>query len=217
LTTSHALIAYLIASGLLTITPGLDTALVLRTAAIGGEKRAVAAGAGICLGLFSWGLSASIGLGALLSVSRVAFNILRVVGACYLLFLGCKLFFRPGVAVEQEADLGSARAENSARVKDSRRWFVRGLLTNLLNPKVGVFYVAFLPLFIPAGRSVAGFSLLFTTIHVIEAMLWFAVLISAVRPLSHWLQNTRVAKRIDRITGTVFVSFGLRLLLEKRR
>lgn len=215
MTTSHALIAFLIASGLLTITPGLDTALVLRTAAVGGERRAMAAGVGICLGLLTWGFSVSVGLGALLNASRVAYNVLRVAGACYLVFLGGKMFFRSGLAADQYP--GFALADTSARVEDPRRWLVRGLLTNLLNPKVGVFYVTFLPLFIPAGVNVVGFSMLLAGIHVVEGLLWFALLIAAVRPLSLWLRNARVAKTFDRITGTVFVGFGLRLLFDKSR
>jgi RhtB (resistance to homoserine/threonine) family protein len=217
LTTSHALIAFLIASGLLTITPGLDTALVLRTAAVGGERRAIAAGVGICLGVLIWGLSASVGLGALLSASRIAYNVLRVAGACYLVFLGCKMFFRSGLALAQDADLDFALTDKPAKVEDPQRWFVRGLLTNLLNPKVGVFYVTFLPLFIPAGVNVVGFSMLLAVIHVVEGILWFAVLIAAVRPLSIWLRNARVARTLDRLTGAVFVGFGLRLLLDKSR
>ena len=215
MTTSHALIAFLIASGLLTITPGLDTALVLRTAAIGGERRAIAASVGICLGLLTWGFSASVGLGALLNASRVAYNILRVASACYLVFLGCRMFFRSGLAFVQSADF--SLADKAVKADGPRRWFVRGLLTNLLNPKVGVFYVTFLPLFIPAGVNVVAFSMLLAGIHVIEGIGWFAVLIAAVRPLSLWLRDARVAKTFDRITGAVFVGFGLRLLFDKGR
>jgi threonine/homoserine/homoserine lactone efflux protein len=87
----------------------------------------------------------------------------------------------------------------------------------LLNPKVGVFYVTFLPLFIPARVNVVGFSMLLASIHVVEGIIWFAVLIAAVRPLSLWLRNTRAAKAVDRVTGAVFVGFGIRLLLEKSR
>lgn len=216
MTTSHALIAFLIASGLLTITPGLDTALVVRTAAVGGAKRAIAAGIGICSGLLIWGFSASAGIGALLNTSRLAYNSLRVVGACYLVFLGCKMFFRPGFAFVQNMEPNSPVAGTLAN-EDPRRWLVRGLLTNLLNPKVGVFYVTFLPLFVPVGANVVGFSMLLASIHVVEGLVWFAALIAAVRPLSAWLRNTCVAKRLDRVTGTVFVGFGLRLLFDKRR
>ncbi|MGA8272064.1 MAG: LysE family transporter, partial [Candidatus Sulfotelmatobacter sp.] len=83
MTTGHALLAFTAAAGLLTATPGLDTALVLRTAAVEGPRRAMLAACGICLGCLTWGLAASLGLGALLAVSHVGYNILRLVGACY--------------------------------------------------------------------------------------------------------------------------------------
>lgn len=127
------------------------------------------------------------------------------------------MFFRSGLPFGQSADLDCALAEKPAKEEDPRRWFVRGLLTNLLNPKVGVFYVTFLPLFIPAGTNVVGFSMLLAGIHVIEGILWLSALIAAVRPLSIWLRSARVAKTFDRVTGTVFVGFGFRLLFDKSR
>ena len=217
MTTSHALIAFLVASSLLTITPGLDTMLVLRTAAVGGERRALGASVGICLGLLAWGMCTSVGLGALLKASRFAYNILRIAGACYLIFLGCKVFCRRQSALLGDAGLDFGLARNSANRDDPRRWFVRGLLTNLLNPKVGVFYVTFLPLFIPAGSNVVAFSMLLASIHVLEGILWFALLIAAVRPFSVWLGKRQVVKTFDSITGAVFVGFGLRLLFPDRR
>jgi threonine/homoserine/homoserine lactone efflux protein len=244
MTTPHALLAFLIASSLLTITPGLDTALVLRSAATGPARRAIAASAGICLGLLGWGLAASVGLGALLAASRIAYNLLRLAGACYLIYLGVKLFFRSAASsasaiTTATAQLSEAQLDHpddflpeatpaadpsgppssaSALFDESpRRWFLRGLLTNLLNPKVGVFYVTFLPLFIPAHLNVILFSMLLASIHILEGVVWFALIITAVRPLSHWLRNTRVAKSVDRLTGAVFVAFGLRLLLSPRR
>src|SRR5258708_12952731 len=91
----QALLSFMAAAGLLTITPGLDTALVLRTAAVEGPRRAMLAGAGICVGCLAWGLGASVGLGALLAASELAYDILRIVGACYLILLGGKLLLRP--------------------------------------------------------------------------------------------------------------------------
>src|SRR5580658_9523187 len=96
------------------------------------------------------------------------------------------------------------------------RWFVCGLLTNLLNPKVGVFYVTFLPQFIPAGVSVTWFSMLFAAIHATEGILWFCVLTLATRPLSRWLRRPAVAQTLDRATGTVLVGFGVGLVLDNR-
>jgi threonine/homoserine/homoserine lactone efflux protein len=94
LTIYHALLAFALAAGLLTITPGLDTALVLRTAAVEGPRRAMLAGVGICGGCLMWGLAASVGLGTLLAASQVAYRALRIAGACYLIFLGTKMLLR---------------------------------------------------------------------------------------------------------------------------
>jgi len=206
MTTAHALLAFTAAAGLLTITPGLDTALVLRTAAVEGGRRALLAGVGICLGCLVWGLAVAVGLGGLLAVSRLAYTILRVIGALYLIYLGVRLLTRPAPSF----DLGAADAGRSPS------WFARGLLTNLLNPKVGVFYVTFLPQFIPSGSSVTTFSMLLATIHAVEGICWFALLVLATRPLSRWLARPGVAKGLDRTTGVVFVGFGLGLLLDRR-
>lgn len=209
MTVRHALLAFSIAAALLTITPGLDTALVLRTAAVEGSRRAMLAGAGICCGLFVWALAVSIGLGALLAVSRIAYDVLRVAGACYLVYLGARIFLRKSSALFETPVEG--------RDTSAPRWFARGFLTNILNPKVGVFYVTFLPQFIPAGVGVTSFSVLLTSIHVVENMLWFTLLTSATSEFSQWLRRPRVAKAIDRVTGTVFIGFGVALALEKTR
>jgi threonine/homoserine/homoserine lactone efflux protein len=214
LTIYHALLAFTAAAGLLTMAPGLDTALVLRTAAVEGPRRSMLAGAGVCCGLLIWGLAASAGLGALLAASRMAYTALRIVGACYLIFLGTKILLRKyngGLIVDD-----SSSQQGSERTS-STRWFLRGLLTNLLNPKVGVFYVTFLPQFIPTGVSVTLFSMLLAAIHATEGMLWFALLNAATRPLSRWLQRRRVSQALDRVTGTVLAGFGIGLLIENRR
>ncbi len=217
LTIYHALLAFTLAAGLLTITPGLDTALVLRTAAVEGSRRAVLAGVGICCGLLIWGLTVSFGLGTLLAASQVAYKTLRISGACYLIFLGTKMLLRkyqPAAAVDETP---SPQVFAGPVSPSASRWFVRGMLTNLLNPKVGVFYVTFLPQFIPAGVSVISFSMLLAAIHATEGMLWFLVLILATRPLSRWLRRPSVAKTLDRATGTVLVGFGLGLVLDRQR
>jgi threonine/homoserine/homoserine lactone efflux protein len=217
MTVGHALVAFTAAAGLLTITPGLDTALVLRTAAIEGSRRAMLVGAGICLGCLTWGLAASMGLGGLLAVSRFGYDALRMLGACYLMFLGAKMFFRSRPVL---ADLGRSESPRPAEANSSdsgSRWFARGFLTNILNPKVGVFYVTFLPQFVPSGVDVTSFSMLLAVIHATEGMLWFAALTLATRPLSSWLRLPRVAKALDRATGLVLVGFGLQLVFSNRR
>ena len=96
-------------------------------------------------------------------------------------------------------------------------WFVRGFLTNILNPKVGVFYLSFLPQFIPPSVYVLSFSMLLAFIHAAEGILWFLLLSYATDFLSHWLRRPRVAAALDRVTGVVFVGFGLKLALDKGR
>jgi threonine/homoserine/homoserine lactone efflux protein len=217
LTIWHALLGFTLAAGLLTITPGIDTALVLRTAALEGPRRAMLAGLGISCGCLAWGFAASVGLGALLAASQIAYRILRIAGACYLIFLGTKMLMRKHSSASTLDDTLSPPVCESAVSVSAPRWFIRGLLTDLLNPKMGVFYVTFLPQFIPAGVSVTTFSMLLAAIHATQAILWFSLLTLATRPLSSWLHRPRVAQTLDRTTGAVLVGFGLGLVLDDRR
>jgi len=201
-----ALVAYTLAAGLLTVTPGLDTALVLRTAAVEGARRAALAGAGIISGTIVWACVVAFGLGALLAASELAYTILRWGGAAYLCWLGIGMLMWP------RRDI-AAESENLA---GGRGWYLRGLFCNLLNPKVGVFYVTFLPQFVPAGVSVTPFILLLNAIHAVEGALWFALLIGATRPLARFLRRPAVIRSLDRLTGAVLLGFGLRLAVERR-
>jgi len=215
MTPTTALLAFCLAAGILTLTPGLDTALVLRTSAVEGGRRALLAGLGICAGCLVWGVVAALGLGSLLAASRTAYDILRVCGAAYLFYLGLKLLWRAlrrrGAPVPASGPAAALPATGTGL-----QWFLRGCLTNVLNPKVGVFYVTFLPQFIPAGVSVLGFSLLLAGLHALMGVLWFAVLVAATRPLARWLQRPSVLRSLDGLTGAVFLAFGLKLALERR-
>jgi threonine/homoserine/homoserine lactone efflux protein len=214
LTIWHALLAFTLAAGFLTITPGLDTALVLRTAAVEGPRRAILAGLGIACGCLAWGFVASIGLGALLAASQAAYRVLRLVGACYLVFLGTKIFLRKNPSIPAgDANVSMPPSASAG----ASRWFIRGLLTDLLNPKMGVFYVTFLPQFVPAGVSVTSFSMLLAAIHATQGIVWFSLLALATRPLSRWLRRPRVAQTLDRATGVAFVGFGLALVFDNQR
>jgi threonine/homoserine/homoserine lactone efflux protein len=215
MTATAALLAFTLAAAILTITPGLDTALVLRTAAVEGGRRALMAGLGICAGCLIWGAIAAFGLGSLLAVSTLAYDTLRICAAAYLFYLGAKLLWRtlPG-----KKSTPSHPAEPAAipSATSATGWFLRGCLTNALNPKVGIFYITFLPQFIPAGTNVLTFSLLLAGIHALLGVLWFALLVAATRPLAKWLSKPAVTRGLDRMTGAVFIAFGLKLALEKR-
>ena len=206
-----SLMAFFLAAGLLTVTPGVDTALVLRTAAVEGPRRAMAAGGGIILGLFLWGALTAVGLTALLAVSRTAYLALQIAGVAYLLFLGGRMLW----SAFGGASVGPAQAM-SASARSAPAWFLRGLMTNLLNPKVGVFYVSFLPQFMPTGADTLTWSLLLAGVHVLQTVVWFGALIAATRPLGRWLKRTAVVRWLDGVTGALLVAFGVGLALQKR-
>lgn len=202
-----SLTAYLAAAALLTLTPGLDTALVIRTATGEGVRRAVLAALGIALGCFAWAALVAAGLGAVVAASELAYTVLRWVGAAYLLWVGFGMLRRPRDAFAAPAP-GTRRRGNA---------FLTGVLTNLLNPKVGIFYVSFLPQFVPQGAPPGPYILLLGAIHGVLGMLWFGCLIAATRPIADFLHRPAVIRNCDRLTGGLFMSFGLGLLLESRR
>jgi threonine/homoserine/homoserine lactone efflux protein len=204
----EAIAGFAVAAGLLTILPGLDTALVLRTAAVEGPRRAALAGIGITLGCLVWGMAVAVGLGALLAASHLAFSILKWAGAAYLLWLGIGMLARP----RRSFDLGS---EGAGPAGGELAWLRRGLLTNVLNPKIGVFYVSFLPQFMAKDVPAGPFLVLLAAIHGLIGLAWFAVLITATRPLARALKRPAVVAWLDRVTGGVFVAFAARLALSR--
>jgi threonine/homoserine/homoserine lactone efflux protein len=208
MTLVQSLIAFLAAAAIITVTPGMDTALVLRTAAIDGARRGVAAAFGVGLGCLAWGASVALGLGALIAASHVAYQLLRWAGAAYLAWLGLNLLIRPRRSL-------AARGEPGAR-GDSLGALRRGLTTNLLNPKVGVFYVSFLPMFVPAGYALAPFLFLLAAIHAAMGVAWLAILAGATVPLGRALSRPGVVTVLDRATGCVFLGFSARLALFER-
>lgn len=204
---TESLMAFTFAATLLTLTPGLDTALILRTATVEGSKKAVHAALGINVGCLIWGAMVAFGLGTLIAASELAYNILKGCGAAYLCWLGLQMILKPRTNL--------VMAEPSEEVKQ-QNWFLRGMLGNVLNPKVGVFYVSFLPQFIPAGHSVVLWTYLLVLIHVVIGTLWSSTLIAATRPLSGFLRRGSVVKWMDRTTGVVFLAFAARLALSRR-
>ncbi|WP_248920532.1 LysE family translocator [Pseudomonas entomophila] len=200
------LIAFTLAATLLTITPGLDTALILRTAAVENRRQAMRAALGINAGCLLWGAAVAFGLGALIAVSTLAYDVLKYCGAAYLAYLGLNMLLRPRQSV----------ASADAQGKPGANWFVKGLLGNLLNPKVGIFYVSFLPQFIPQGQALVPWTFGLVGIHVLLGLLWAVALIAATQPLAAVLRQGRVVKWMDRVTGVVFVLFAVRLAFSRR-
>ncbi len=207
MTITQSIIGFLAAAGLLTLTPGVDTAMILRSAAVEGRRSAAFAALGISLGCLLWGAAVSLGLGALLTASQAAYTALKWIGAGYLIYLGVRLVWKPRTQFLIAGAAAGGGAWASLR---------RGLLTNLLNPKVGAFYVTFLPQFTPAGVSVGGYTFMLACIHVVLGSLWAAVLIVATTPLRAFLARPGVVKAMDSVTGGMFIVFGAGLALSRR-
>ncbi|OJU91823.1 MAG: threonine transporter RhtB [Acinetobacter sp. 38-8] len=203
---SMLLIPYLIAISILTITPGLDTTLIIRTATLEGKTKAFQAALGINLGCIVWGVIVACGLGALLMTSDLAFNALKWIGAIYLTWLGLNLLLKP------RSQLVSLN--NSAVT--TQNWFMKGFWGNLLNPKVGIFYISFLPQFIPQSASPVIWTMSLVMIHVVIGLIWSIFLIAAMQSISAYLKQPKFIRYMDRITGSIFILFALKLALSKR-
>ncbi|MCH4897406.1 LysE family translocator [Pseudomonas sp. B707] len=200
------LLAFTFAATLLTLTPGLDTALVLRTATVEGKQQALRAALGINAGCLLWGAAVAFGLGALIAVSELAYNLLKYCGAAYLAWLGLNMLLRP------RRSLAPAEADG----KPGANWFFKGMLGNVLNPKIGIFYVSFLPQFIPQGQPLVPWTFGLVSIHVVLGLIWSLVLIGATQPLSGFLRREKVIRWMDRTSGMIFVLFAARLAFSKR-
>jgi threonine/homoserine/homoserine lactone efflux protein len=200
-----AVLAFAASAGLIVLLPGPDTLVVVRNIVRGGRARGVATVIGVLCGLTVWVTLASLGLSALLRASKVGYDVLRIAGAVYLLWLGIQsLRARRSLLTDDGPSRGGLLGSG----------FSAGVLTDLLNPKVGVFFVSFLPGFVPHGYSVGATTLLFGVIFIVETALYFAVLLVLAGRVTSWLNSPRIRRRLDAATGVVLLGFGIRLAVE---
>jgi threonine/homoserine/homoserine lactone efflux protein len=208
-TVGGAVLGFAVVAAVLTVTPGLDTALVLRAALTRSRREAAATAAGIVAGLFVWGAAAAAGVSALLATSEVAYEVLRWAGTAWLVWFGARLLAR---SVRGAGD----RPEPAGPSRSVRRAAWAGLATNLLNPKVGIFYLALLPQFLPAQGEPLLTGLLLAAVHAALSVVWFALLITAAAGLGRWLRRPGTARVVDGVTGATLIGFGVRLAVSGR-
>ncbi|MFB7378889.1 LysE family translocator [Kitasatospora purpeofusca] len=208
-----ALWSFALVVGLLTLTPGLDTALILRTSALGHRRQAWGVVLGIQTGTLLWGALTSAGVTALLTASQLGYEILRWAGAAYLVWMGVGMLRSRAHPEPEDAAAADTPADTPAHgpADGLAAGWRRGLLTNLLNPKVGVFYVAVLPQFIPAGAPHFAAGVALTCVHVVEGLLWSTVLVGFAQALRGWLRRPFARRAMDRVTGLAVVGFGVKL------
>lgn len=212
MTLTQAILSFAVVAGLLTLVPGIDTALVLRSSLTRSRSFAFSTALGISTGAMVWGVAAAVGVSALLAASELAYRALTLAGAAYMVWLGASLLWK---SRKGAAQCSSGATVMTAAGRDSLcRGWLTGAGTNLLNPKVGVFYIATIPQFIPAGTPPLLVGVVLAGVHCALTMAWFALLIFGTGYASKWLQGPRSVRVIDRITGTVLVGFGVKLALE---
>jgi threonine/homoserine/homoserine lactone efflux protein len=191
---------------LLTITPGADMAMVARSVFTGGRRDALATTLGISAGCLAWACASALGVAAVLAASQTAYDALRVVGAVYLIWLGVQTLLAARSGLEPAAVTGETKG----------RPFRQGLLTNLFNPKIAVFYSTFLPQFIGPGDSALAVSMLLACVHIALGIAWLSLYAWLLGRAVDAFKGSRLRRALDALTGTVLVGLGLRLAAERR-
>ncbi|MEP0357671.1 LysE family translocator [Paraglaciecola sp.] len=201
--------AFLLAITLLTITPGIDTVLVIRNSSRSGAVDGVVTSFGICSGLFVHATLSAAGISAILLQSVELFTVIKWLGAAYLIWLGIG-----GVKAAFNGHVALAINDVQSRSVNVSRSLREGFLSNVLNPKTAVFYLAFLPQFINPEYSPFLQAMTMAGIHFIIAMLWQSLLAGAVSSAQRFFANRVVLRWMDGITGGVLVFLGSKLILD---
>ena len=211
------LAAFILVAGLLTITPGADMALVMRHALGGGTRPAFFASLGICLGTLTWGAASALGVSVVFARSAFAFAVLKYVGGGYLVYLGARALVSTTKGAKNAKDAKDAKETTNLRGSHGRwKAFAQGLFTNLLNPKVAVFYVTFLPQFVVPDRPVLSQSVFLAAMHVVMGLIWLTIYARFIDRMAAVLLTDRVKRRIEAATGAVLMALGIRLALARR-
>ena len=197
------LLAFVPVAALLTITPGAGTAMVVRSAVRGGQRRALLTTIGNSIGVLAWGCFAAVGIAAVVAASAEAFTAIKLVGAVVLLILGLQ-------------SLRGKRAERTVAAPPGGAPLRDGLLTSIANPKLAVFFAALFPQFVPDGTSVLGSALLMAALIVAFDLVWYSTLAYLVARARQAFVDGRWLARVERLTGAVLVGLGVRLALERR-
>ena len=194
------------------VTPGQDTALTIRNSLLGGRRAGVLTAVGVSAGQALWTLAASAGVAALLVASEPAFVALKLAGAAYLLYLGAQAL---AGALRPQARRAPTTA-HGARTQTPRTALRQGLVSNLGNPKMAVFFTSLLPQFAPGGDASFVTMLLLGLLFCSLTLAWLSAYAAAVAKAGDLLRRPRVRRALDGVTGAVLVAFGLRLATEQR-
>ncbi|WP_433338629.1 LysE family translocator [Spirillospora sp. CA-294931] len=207
----ESLVAFVGAAFLIAMAPGPSTVVIMRKSVVSGRRAGLATVVGNEAGVVAWGVAAALGLSALLAASRLAYDGLRVVGAAVLVYFGVRALW--------QARRGAAVGDGAvAEVVPESLWrcFRLGLVTNLANPKAGVFAVSFLPQFVPAGWPVLWTLVAFSVVWALVDLVWYAGVVWLVGLARRVFERPGVRRRLEQVSGVVLVGLGVRLAAESR-
>lgn len=227
MTVDPRLLTFVGVAALLTILPGADMALVTRNVLAIGRRRTTVTIAGICCGCLVHATASALGISAVLATSAVAFNVMKTLGAAYLIWIGLNSIRDAEGAIRHsegseelpvplKAHKIARFARDDASVARIDAALRQGFLTNILNPKVALFYLTFLPQFISPGENVLRRSLLLASIHIAMGFVWLTAYAWFVDRLGSVLTRPRVKAWLERVTGGVLIALGARLVWERR-
>ncbi len=201
-------LVFFAASALLALAPGPDNIFVLTLSALHGRKAGLLVTLGLCTGLVGHTVAVALGIAALFQASAIAFTALKIAGACYLLYLAWGAFRASASQLEAKPDVPL----------DGWQLYRRGIVMNLTNPKVSIFFLAFLPQFADPARGSLTLQLIFLGgIFMAAALLVFSGIAALAGSLGHWLNRSSRAQIImNRVAGTIFVALALKLATAER-
>lgn len=209
-------LAFLGISLVVICSPGQDTALTIRNTLVGRRSAGIATAAGISVGLTVWTVATSAGLAAILMASQPVFSAIRLAGAAYLFYLGAQaLRHALRTSPDQPGHASPPPVAAGGQGGAIRRPFLQGLISNLSNPKILVFFTSLLPQFTGAHPGFATLAVLGINFSVVT-LAWLSAYAVAVERMSHVLRRSGVRRAMEAILGTVLVAFGLRLATESR-
>jgi threonine/homoserine/homoserine lactone efflux protein len=206
---AHTLLAFVAVSAVVICTPGQDTALTIRNTLSGGRRTGIATAGGVALGQAVWTVAASAGVVALLGASEPVFRALKLAGAAYLVYLGLSSIVAARAGRQHQR---TVRARTPLTSRDGLR---QGVLSNLGNPKMAIFFASLLPQFAPDGSAAFAGLLALGFLFCAMTFAWLSLYASAVARVGHLLTGT-VRGVLDSVTGLVLVALGLRLATEDR-
>jgi len=205
------MLSFITASLILIMIPGPDQALITRNALARGRTGGLLTMAGGALGLGVHGSAAALGVSALIATSATAFTVLKVVGAAYLIWMGISTLR----AARRTAREDRVATQHTVATKHRLRWVRQGFASNALNPKIALFFVTFLPQFMPDHRATMAQAFLLCAVFAVLYLAWFSTYVLLVDRIGAVFRIPRVRARIEQVTGVLLIGFALRLASQK--